>query len=93
MQDATLPSVSSQATSQVRGLIASNLDRAITDAGMTNREVAESIQTGVIRPTGEQVWKWRRGRHMPSTDALVALADLLFDGDVSALYAQEEQAA
>lgn len=73
----------SPATSPTAALTAANLDRAIRDAGLTNRQVAERIGA-----TEHQVWRWRRGRTVPSQTRALALANELFDGDLSALYSK-----
>lgn len=71
----------SQTPSQdLRSVIASNVDRAISEKGMTNRSVGEAIGT-----TEHQVWRWRRGRVQPSNENLAALAAVLADGDIYAL--------
>jgi transcriptional regulator with XRE-family HTH domain len=72
----------SQPSSPLRAAVAANIDRAIVAAGLTNRAVGESIGA-----TEHQVWRWRRGRTRPSQRYAVALADVLFDGNVGALYA------
>lgn len=78
----------SPTTSPTAALIAANLDRAIKAAGRTNRDIGESIGA-----TEHQVWRWRKGRNVPSDEYAVALAVLLFDGDLSALYARNAKAA
>jgi transcriptional regulator with XRE-family HTH domain len=55
---------------------------------MTNRAVGEAIGS-----TEHQVWRWRAGRVTPSTDNLAALANVLFDGDITELYADQPAAA
>lgn len=72
----------SPASSPTRDLIAANVDRAIRAAGKTNREVGELI--GV---TEHQIWRWRKGKAEPSGRYVAALASILFDDDISALYA------
>jgi transcriptional regulator with XRE-family HTH domain len=76
------------ASSPVKLLIAANLDRAIKEADKTNREIGESV--GV---TEHAVWRWRNGRTEPSSRYIAALADVLFEGDIAALYAPTEAAA
>ena len=72
----------SPANSPITVLIGRNLDRAIRDAGLTNRAVGE-----MIGATEHQVWRWRKGHKQPSDHYLMALAAKLFDGDLQALYA------
>lgn len=74
-----------QATRPVKDTIARNLDAAIVASGRTNRDVGESV--GV---TEHAVWRWRRGKVVPSTPYLKALARELFGGDLSALYAEHD---
>ena len=68
--------------------MAANIDRGIRLRQMTNRAVGEAIGS-----TEHQVWRWRAGRVTPSTDNLAALANILFDGDMAELYADEPAAA
>ena len=77
--------MTSQGGSHLRAIVAANLDRAIAERGMTNRALGEKIGK-----TEHQVWRWRDGRHMPSLGTLTALADELFDGDVSRFYIEPE---
>lgn len=65
----------------VKQLVAMNVDRGIRLRGFTNREVAEKIGK-----TEHMVWRWRTGKHMPEKATLMALANLLFDGDFTELY-------
>lgn len=67
--------------------MARNLDDEIARRKLTNRVVAERIGA-----TEHQVWRWRKGRHMPNLEALSALASLLFEGDISRLYVDREAA-
>lgn len=78
----------SQATSHLKPIIAANLDRGIASKQMTNRAVGDAVGA-----TEHQVWRWRKGRHTPSLETLVSLANLLFDGDLNEFYADAEQAA
>lgn len=78
----------SQAGSHVKRIVAANIDRGIRGRAMTNRAVGEAIGR-----TEHQVWRWRSGRNMPSTDNLAALANVLFDGDLSQLYSDDEPVA
>lgn len=78
----------SQATSHLKATIGANIDRGIASRKMTNRAVGEAVGA-----TEHQVWRWRKGRHTPTLDTLVSLADLLFEGDVNELYAEPEEEA
>lgn len=73
----------SQEASQAQATVAANIDRGITAKGWTNRKVGDAIGR-----TEHQVWRWRRGRNYPSLDVLVALAGVLFDGDMSEFHAE-----
>jgi len=75
-------------TADIRSRIAVNLDRGIAARGMTNRAVGDAIGA-----TEHQVWRWRRGKHLPSTITLQRLADVLFDGNAREFYADDERAA
>lgn len=67
----------------IREIVAANIDRGIKrHPKMTNRAVGDQIGS-----TEHQVWRWRTGKHMPSKDNLIALANVLFDGDITQLYA------
>ena len=83
--NATVRRVTSQGGSHLRTIVAANLDRARAERDMTNRALGEKIGK-----TEHQVWRWRDGRHMPSLETLTALADVLFDGDVSRFYIDPE---
>ncbi len=74
----------SQARSHLGLVIASNVDAAIREKGLTNRQVAESIGT-----TEHQVWRWRRGKVRPNDTNLGALATVLTDGDLAGLLIEE----
>jgi transcriptional regulator with XRE-family HTH domain len=80
--------VTSQATTQVRSLIAYNIDRGIRAKGLTNRGVGDAIGR-----TEHQVWRWRHGKHMPSVAVRTDLAAVLFEGDMTELYADNEERA
>lgn len=77
--------MTSQDASHLKATIAANLDRGITAKRLTNREVGLHIGKSEM-----QVWKWRRARHTPSLESLVALAALLFDGNVSEFYVDHD---
>lgn len=52
---------------------------------MTQREVGEAIGVESIF-----ISRWERGENSPNANRLQKLADLFFEGDVSALYAEHE---
>lgn len=69
--------------SPLKQTIGANIDRAIRDSGLTNRQVGDRI--GVAEG---QVWRWRRGRVEPTGVHRIAVADVLFGGDLGAMYAE-----
>lgn len=83
-----MPFVPSQEASQARATIAANINRGIEQKGCSNREVGD-----LIGKTEHQVWRWRRGKNMPSLEVQVELARVLFDGDMGELYADVKAAA
>ena len=85
---ARLQIVPSQGGSHLKHTVAANIDRGIRERGITNRAVGEAMGS-----TEHQVWRWRTGRHMPDLDNLAALANVLFGGDITELYADDEAAA
>lgn len=74
----------SPASSPLKSIIAANINRAIADAGRTNRDVGDAIGA-----TEHQVWRWRTGVNEPTGAYKVALASELFGGDIAALYTKE----
>jgi len=68
--------------------IAINLDRGIREKGWTNRQVGDAIGK-----TEHQVWRWRHAKNTPSLETLMALAELLFDGNVAEFHADGSEAA
>ncbi len=82
-----LPSVPSQPTSQLRALIAANLDQAIAAKELTNRQVADAIGS-----TEHQVWRWRRGHVKPLDETLAALGSVL-ERDLAWFYVDHQAAA
>lgn len=68
-----------------KAIIAANLDKAITAAGQTNRQIGEAIGA-----TEHQVWRWRRGVVKPSAKYLAALVHLLFADNLAAIYVDHD---
>jgi transcriptional regulator with XRE-family HTH domain len=62
----------SQTTEHLRATIAANIDAAIVESGMTNREVGEAMGASET-----QVWKWRKGKTGIGQTNLVKLAEAL----------------
>ena len=82
--------MSSRATRHLASIIGDNLRAARAGADMTQREVGAAIGVESVF-----VSRWERGRNSPNAINLQRLADLFFEGDVSALYREvpEEEAA
>jgi transcriptional regulator with XRE-family HTH domain len=77
------PIVSTQATTQIALRVGANLREAREARGLTQQEVGVAIQaTG----GGRDVSRWENGHVEVGPKYRQALADLLFDGDLSALY-------
>lgn len=53
--------------------------------GLTQRDLARLLNVGEMT-----VSRWERGSHSPSERHLVALADLVTDGNVAAFYAEPD---
>lgn len=70
------------------GLIGANISAARKRKGLTQQEVATAVQTSISRVSG-----WERGQHMPSRSKQPLLAELLFDGDVTAMFQAPEPVA
>jgi transcriptional regulator with XRE-family HTH domain len=70
-----------QESRQMKLTLGANLRAAREAVHMTQRQVGEAVGA-----TGSDVSRWETGRIEPGAMYRVALANLLFDGDVSALY-------
>lgn len=77
-----------QGTQQTKQRVGQNLAAARLARKMTQREVGDAIGT-----TGPDVSRWENGRVEPGPFYRQALAELFFDGDVSAMYREPEEAA
>lgn len=77
-----------QETQQTKQTVGRNLATAREAQGMTQRQVGEAIGT-----TGPDVSRWENGRVEPGPFYRQKLADLFFDGDVSALYREPDREA
>lgn len=73
---------------QIVHTVAANLREARLARKLSQHEVGVAVGT-----TGPAVSRWENGRVEPGAAYRVALADLLFAGDVSALYRETEKAA
>lgn len=78
----------SQSDRHLPTIVGDNIKGARDAAGLTQRELGEQI--GV---EGMFISRWERGAHLPSRKYLPLLAAALFDGDISALYRDEERQA
>jgi transcriptional regulator with XRE-family HTH domain len=84
----------SQATSRLATTLAQNVRLARALGGMTQRSLAEKLDTDA-----GLVSKWERGKHRPSDENLVAIGEtidrdlLWFYSDHSAEFEQFDQAA
>lgn len=77
-----------QADRQTAPTVGLNLRAARDELELTQRQVAEAV--GV---TPADVSRWERGKVEPSARFRFPLAELLFDGDVSALYREPVEKA
>lgn len=73
---------------QILQTVAANLREARRARGLTQHEVGLEVGT-----TGPAISRWETGRIEPGPAYRQALADLLFDGDVSALYREPQKEA
>lgn len=73
---------------QIAQTVGENLRRARLAKDLTQKEVGDEL--GV---TNRDVSRWENGAVEPGRKYRLLLADLLFDGDVSAMYAGEGLAA
>lgn len=76
-----------QGKQQIVHTVAANLREARLARKLTQHEVGVAVGTD-----GPSVSRWEMGRVEPGPAYRVALAELLFDGDVSALYREAEPA-
>lgn len=73
-----------RAERQIKQIVGRNLAAARVAQGFTQRQVGDAI--GV---PGPDVSRWETGRVEPGPMNRQKLAELLFDGDVSALYRED----
>jgi transcriptional regulator with XRE-family HTH domain len=71
----------SQGNRHLAAIIGANIRRERLARDLTQREVAQAIGVESIF-----ISRWERGEHSPNEERLHLLADLFFDGDVSALF-------
>jgi len=76
--------MSRQATRQIAATIGANVRAA--RGTMTQRSVAEALEIPSI-----YVSRWERGENVPDGMNQQKLADLFFEGDVSALYRDDSK--
>jgi transcriptional regulator with XRE-family HTH domain len=77
-----------QETSQIKLTVGRNLAGARKARNLTQREIGEHL--GI---TAADVSRWENGRFEPGPRYRQMLADLFFDGDVSALYRNGDEVA
>jgi len=84
-----------QVPRQIPLITGRNIATARVQKGMTQRDVAEAIAERVpdalISPA--DISRWERAKVEPGGKYRHALAAVLFDGDLSAMYAEEAAAA
>lgn len=76
------------ASPQILPTVAANLKAAREAREMTQKQVADEL--GV---TNRDVSRWENGKVEPGRKYRFLLADLFFDGDLSAMYVEERAAA
>lgn len=76
--------MATQTTTQIKTVVGSNIATARADKGMTQHELASALDTSISRVSG-----WERGKNMPRNPQ--AVADVLFDGDLLALFREPER--
>lgn len=70
-----------QVAHQTKQTVGANLRAARDARGLTQRQVGDAVGA-----TGPDVSRWEVGRVEPGPLYRMRLADLFFDGDISALY-------
>lgn len=84
-----------QAHRQIAQTTGRNIRAAREEQGQTQRELAAAIEVLVpdAKLTSADVSRWETGRIEPGPKYRFALADVLFGGDLSAMYAEPEEIA
>lgn len=77
--------MSSHANRQALTVVGNNVRRAREARGWTQRELAAALDTDVM-----QVSRWERGEHRPNAAYEAALTEVLFEGNLAALYTEPE---
>jgi transcriptional regulator with XRE-family HTH domain len=80
--------MATQPNHHLAALVGTNIAAARERAGLTQQEVATAVKTSISR-----VSDWERGLHMPSRSVQPLLAELLFEGDVTAMFRQPDEVA
>lgn len=78
--------VATHATRHITATIGANVRRGRDAANLTQHELG--LKVGV---PGVQISKWERGEHRPSAHYEKLLADVLFEGEVAALYREPDE--
>lgn len=79
----------SGASQGLTATLAANIKRQRVARGLTQHDLAVKLNLS----DAVAVSRWERGLHPPNDENRVALAALLFDGDVGALYREPEPEA
>lgn len=77
-----------QSNRHLASIVGANIRAARNAAGLTQRELGQLI--GV---EGMFISRWERGANSPSPRYLPVLADVLFEGDISAMYVEPAKEA
>lgn len=80
--------MATRAATQIALTVGGNIRAAREEQGLTQKQVGDEL--GV---TNRDVSRWENGAVEPGPKYRHALADLLFGGDLSALYREPEKAA
>jgi DNA-binding transcriptional regulator YiaG len=80
--------MATQSDTHLATIIGANIAFGRQARKMTQQQLATELQTSISRVSG-----WERGKHLPHRKQHQLLAELLFDGDVSALYRDDSRAA
>jgi transcriptional regulator with XRE-family HTH domain len=78
--------MASHMANHLSSLVGANIAAARAAAGLTQQQLAAALDTSSSRVSG-----WERGVHLPSQKQQPAIADLLFGGDISALFASDTE--
>jgi len=77
--------MASHMANHLSSIVGRNIAAARDTAGFTQHELASRLNTSTSRVSG-----WERGEHLPSQKQQPAIAELLFDGDITAIFRDSE---